>query len=74
MKKAVLISFLSALVLVNLLAWIGESTGSVEIPMLYRLAVILGITLITAVFVGSWALMRKADKEQPSNRPDDREP
>lgn len=68
MKKIVWISFISALVIVNVLAYAADRLGDVYIAMPYRLVVVLGITLISCVFGGAWVLMNRADEEVPSNR------
>ncbi|MBC52711.1 MAG: hypothetical protein CMQ34_02630 [Gammaproteobacteria bacterium] len=68
MKKIVWISFISALVVVNVLAYAADRLGDVYIAMPYRLVVVLGITLISCVFGGAWVLMKRADEEIPSNR------
>lgn len=74
MKKIVWISFISALVIVNLLAFAAERFGNVYIAMPYRLVVVLSITMISCVFGGAWVLMNRADQEVPSNRkPDQRD-
>lgn len=74
MKKAVWITFLVALVLVNLLAWIAESTTDVEIALPFRLTIVLGITFVSAVFTGAYFLVRQADKEKPDVEIDDKPP
>lgn len=68
MKKIVWTSFISALVIVNLLAIAADRFGDVYIAMPYRLVVVLGITLISCVFGGAWVLMNRADEEVPTNR------
>lgn len=68
MKKIVWISFFSALIIVNALAYAADRFGDVYIAMPYRLVVVLGITLISCVFGGAWVLMNRADEEVPSNR------
>lgn len=68
MKKIVWISFISALVIVNLLAFAADRFGDVYIAMPYRLVVVFGITMISCVFGGAWVLMNRADEEVPSNQ------
>lgn len=68
MKKIVWISFISALVIVNLLAVAADRFGDVYIAMPYRLAVVLSITMISCVFGGAWVLMNQAGEEEPSNQ------
>ena len=68
MKKIVWISFISALVIVNLLAFVADYLGGVYIALPYRLVVVLGITMISCVFGGAWVLMSRADEEVPNNQ------
>ncbi|MEX0738612.1 MAG: hypothetical protein WD071_04670 [Pseudohongiella sp.] len=65
MKKIVWISFISALVIVNLLAFAADRFGDVYIAMPYRLVVVLSITMISCVFGGAWMLLNAADEEVP---------
>ena len=65
MKKAVWISFAISLVLVNLLAETVFYFAGISIVMLVRIIVILGITLITAVFAGTIMLVSKLEEEKP---------
>lgn len=72
MKKAVWISFLAALIVINVAAWLMEYFAGVSVAMPYRLAVVLGITLISMVFAGAWALVGHAEGERESDkRPSD---
>ena len=65
MKKAVWISFAISLVLVNLIAEIVSYFAGISIVMVIRISVILGITLITAVFAGTIMLVSKLEEEKP---------
>lgn len=65
MKKAVWISFGVALVVVNLAAWLAEQYTGFYIVMLFRIALILGITTITSIFVGAFMLVNKFEEEKP---------
>jgi NAD/NADP transhydrogenase beta subunit len=65
MKKAVWIAFGIALVLVNLFAWLAEQFSGLHIPMILRLALVLGITMGSIVFSGAFALINKLDEERP---------
>lgn len=68
MKKIVWISFISALVIVNLLAFAADRFGDVYIALPYRLVVVLSITMISFVFGGAWMLLNAADEEVPSTK------
>ncbi len=65
MKKAVWISFAISLVLVNLIAEIVFYFTGTNIVMLFRITLILGITTITAIFVGAIMLVSKLEEEVP---------
>lgn len=65
MKKAVWIAFGVSIVLVNLAAWLVNQLTGVEIIMFFRVTLILGITLITTIFAGSFVLINKMDEERP---------
>ena len=65
MKKAVWISFAISLVLVNLIAELTFYLTGVNIVMLIRIILILGITMITAVFAGTIMLVSKLEEEKP---------
>jgi len=69
MKKIVWITFFSALVIVNALAWLADYAGGVYIAIPYRLVLVMAITMITTVFAGAWVLMSQADEEVPNTRP-----
>lgn len=69
MKKTVLLSFLLAVMLVNLAAWAVENWSEVTIVWPFRIALILGITFIAAVFSGAAALVSAAEQEKPVNQP-----
>jgi fatty acid desaturase len=69
MKKIVWITFFSALVIVNALAWLANYAGGVYIAIPYRLVLVMAITMITTVFAGAWVLMTQAEEEVPNTRP-----
>ncbi len=64
MKKAVWISFFSALIIVNLAAWGMDHFADVFVPVPYRLAVVLSITMVSIIFAGAWFLVSEAEKEK----------
>ena len=69
MKKAVWISFIVALVVVNALAEAMNYFADVQVAMIYRLTFVLSITVVAAVFSGSILLVSKLGMERPlSNR------
>ena len=65
MRKAVWITLFVALVLVNLAAEGLAYFGVAYIPMFYRLVLVLGITVIAAVFAGAFVLLGHLEKERP---------
>ena len=65
MKHAVWISFVISLVLVNLIAELVFYFSGLNIVMLFRVVLIFGITIITAIFAGTMMLIRKMDEEKP---------
>lgn len=69
MKKTVWITFFAALVLVNLAAWLVERYTGFYIVMLFRLALVLGITVITSIFVGAMLLVQNMEQEKPLTGP-----
>jgi len=64
-KKIIWIGFITALVFVNLVAWLGERYTGIHIAIPYRLAIVLSITFIILVFAGAWQLVLKAEEEEP---------
>jgi len=52
-------------VLVNLAAWLVEQFTGFYILMILRVGLILGITVITAIFVGAFLLVNKFEEEKP---------
>ena len=51
--------------LVNLAAWLAEYFTGVYILMILRVGLILGITVITSIFVGAFLLVNKFEEERP---------
>lgn len=67
MKKIIWISFITSLVLVNLVAWLVTYFTGFYILMIHRLTLVLGILLITIIFTGASALISKLDGEKPQS-------
>ncbi len=65
MKKAVWIAFFVALVAVNALAEAMAHFAGVQVAMIHRLALVLSITAIAAIFAGSMLLVSKLGTERP---------
>jgi hypothetical protein len=65
MKHAVWITLLVALVVVNVAAELVFYFSGVTIAMFYRIVLVTGITVISAVFVGAILLVRVLDGEKP---------
>ncbi len=67
MKKILLRTFLIAVVVVNLLGWLVGVYSDVTIGAVFRIALIMGITVISAIFTGAAALLGFLDTEKPNN-------
>lgn len=65
MKKAVWITFFLALVLVNVIAELVYYFSGVYIVMIFRISLVLGITVIASIFVGTMLLVGKLEQEKP---------
>ena len=65
MKKTVWITFFVALVLVNAIAELVYYFSGFNIVMFFRITLILGITVIASIFVGSIMLIGKLEQEKP---------
>ena len=65
MRNAVWISFGIALVLVNVIAEVGEYLTGIPVHMLLRIALILGVTMGAFVLSGAITLVNKMDEEVP---------
>lgn len=65
MKKTVWITFGVALVLVNLVAEALNYFSGIYVVMIVRISLVLGITMIASVFVGSSMLLGKLEQERP---------
>jgi uncharacterized membrane protein YedE/YeeE len=69
MKKILLRTFLIAIVVVNLLAWLVDYYSDVSINMLFRFALIMGIMFISAIFTGAALLLGFFDLEERKEHP-----
>jgi hypothetical protein len=69
MKKAVWITFFVALVLVNLGAWIAAQFTGFTIGIMFRLVLVLSITVVASVFVGANLLIKVLERERPLTGP-----
>ena len=65
MRKIVWLSFGIALVLVNLIAEVGEYYTGIEVHTLLRVSIIFGVTLGSFVFSGATVLINAMDQEKP---------
>jgi len=65
MKHAVWITLLIALVVVNVAAELVFYFSGVSIAMFYRIVLVTGITVVSAVFVGAMLLVGVLEGEKP---------
>ncbi|MFM1897328.1 MAG: hypothetical protein RLZZ385_2402 [Pseudomonadota bacterium] len=65
MKKAVWITLLVAIVGVNGVCWVGYQITGIYVPQFLRLTMILGLTVMAAVFTGTFLLIDKLEQERP---------
>ncbi|MCH2323083.1 MAG: hypothetical protein MK317_00125 [Pseudomonadales bacterium] len=65
MQKAIWTSFGIALVLVNVIAEVGEYYTGIHVHMLLRIALIVGVTIGASVLAGATILVSKMDEEVP---------
>ena len=65
MQKAIWTSFGIALVLVNVIAEVGEYYTGIHVHMLLRIALIVGGTIGASVLAGATILVSKMDEEVP---------
>ena len=65
MKHAVWITLLVALVVVNVAAELAFYFSGVYIGMLFRIALVMGITIIASVYVGAMLLIGTLEEEKP---------
>jgi cation transporter-like permease len=70
MKKILILTLLIAIVVVNLLGWLVGVYSEVEIGAMFRIALIVGIMFIAAIFSGAAAILRFLDKETREHDPD----
>lgn len=65
MKKTVWITLGVALVLVTLIAEALNYFAGIHVVMIVRISLVLGITMIASVFVGTSLLLGKLEQERP---------
>lgn len=65
MKNAVWITLLISLVVVNVAAELVFYFSGLYIAMFYRIVLVTGITIISAIFVGAILLIGKLEEEKP---------
>ena len=65
MRKVVWLTFGIALVLVNLIAMVGEYYTGIHVHMFLRIALIVGVTAGMSVLMGARILIDKLDEEKP---------
>jgi len=65
MKKAVWITLFVSIILVNLIAEIVYYYSGFYIVMFFRITLVLGITIISAIFVGAGVLIGTLEGEKP---------
>jgi fatty acid desaturase len=70
MKRILLRTLIIAVLSVNLLAWLVGYYGEVEIGMAFRIALIIGILFVAAIFTGAAMLVGALDKETRDKDPD----
>tara|TARA_R110002167_G_scaffold89012_3_gene239957 strand:+ start:14207 stop:14419 length:213 start_codon:yes stop_codon:yes gene_type:complete len=70
MKKILLRTFLIAVVVVNLLAWLVDYYSDVTIAYLFRFALIMGIMFISTIFTGAALLLGFLDTEERTSHPE----
>lgn len=70
MKKIMLRALVIAVLVVNLLGWLVGVYSEVEIGALFRIALIVGILFITAIFAGAALIVGALDKETRDHDPD----
>lgn len=69
MKRILLRTFLIAVVVVNLLAWLVDYYSDVSIAYLFRFALIMGIMFISTIFTGAALLLGFLDTEERKEHP-----
>ncbi|MEX2130560.1 MAG: hypothetical protein WD772_03670 [Pseudohongiellaceae bacterium] len=69
MKKTVWLTLFIALAAVNLAAWLVERYTGFYIVMMFRLALVFGITAIASIFVGAMMLVKTMEQEKPLSDP-----
>lgn len=70
MKRILLRTLVIAVLGVNLLAWLVGYYSDVDIGMGFRVALIIGILFISAIFTGAAMMVGALDKETRDHDPD----
>lgn len=65
MKKTVWLTLVIALVLVNAVSWVGYQITGIYVPMILRLMMVLGLTIMASVFTAAFLLVNKLEEEVP---------
>jgi len=65
MKKAVWITLIVSLIVVNIAAELVGYYTRFEIIQLYRITLVLGFTVVAAIFSGAMLLISKLEEEKP---------
>lgn len=70
MRKILLRTLIIAILVVNLLGWAVGAYSDVEIGALFRIALIMGVMFIAAIFTGAAMIVGALDKETRDHDPD----
>ncbi|MEY3668544.1 MAG: hypothetical protein RL572_2084 [Pseudomonadota bacterium] len=70
MKRILLRTLVIAVLVVNLLAWLVGYYSDVDIGPAFRVALIIGILFIAAIFTGAAMMVGALDKETRDHDPD----
>lgn len=70
MKRVLLRTLVIAVLVVNLLAWFVGYYSDVDIGPAFRVALIIGILFIAAIFTGAALMVGALDKETRDHDPD----
>lgn len=69
MKKILLRTFIIAVIVVNLIAWLVAYYSDVTIGIMFRVALIFGIMFISAIFTGAALILGFLDTEERNSAP-----
>jgi hypothetical protein len=70
MKRVLLRTLVIAVLVVNLLAWLVGYYSDVDIGPAFRVALIIGILFIAAIYTGAALMVGALDKETRGHDPD----